>query len=268
MKIKTLNKSEIPGLNTLPPLNWGFDYEQFLNEYIDEEYFHAFVMIHDDQIIGAGNAFMKDKIGWLANIIVSEPYRGKGLGFQMTKFLVDHLISIGCETRLLIATPLGASVYQKVGFRKISEYHCFDSETALNFPTSNSIRKLADDDLVEVYKLDQEVNSENRSLLIGKYYSDGLGYFNSKNELLGFYLPNFSRGLIISKDEKAGIELLKLKHSKIGMRTMLPAENKEGIEFLERAGLKKGEKLVRMLFGKDNHWDPQFIYSYASGYCG
>jgi hypothetical protein len=186
----------------------------------------------------------------------------------MTKFLVDHLISIGCETRLLIATPLGASVYQKVGFRKISEYHCFDSETALNFPTSNSIRKLADDDLVEVYKLDQEVNSENRSLLIGKYYSDGLVYFNSKNELLGFYLPNFSRGLIISKDEKAGIELLKLKHSKIGMRTMLPAENKEGIEFLERAGLKKGEKLVRMLFGKDNHWDPQFIYSYASGYCG
>ena len=186
----------------------------------------------------------------------------------MTKFLVDYLISIGCETQILIATPLGAPVYHKAGFRKISEYHCFDSDTKINYPVSKSIRLLTDDDMAEVYKMDLEVNSENRTHLIRKYSSNGLGYLNSENKLQGYYLPDFSRGLIISKDEKAGIELLKLKHSKIGMRTMLPAENKEGIEFLARTGLKKGEKLIRMLLGKNNNWNPQHIYSYASGYCG
>ena len=268
MRIKILNKSDIPGLNKLPPVDWTFDYEQFLNDYILEDYFHAFVMIQDDQIIGTGNAFIKNKIAWLANIIIDEKHRRKGLGFQMTKFLVDYLISIGCETQLLIATPLGAPVYQKVGFRKTSEYHCFDSDTKLNYSDSKSIRLLTGDDLDQVIKLDQEVNAENRAHLIGKYYSNGLGYFNSENKLQGFYLPDFSRGLALAKDKTAGIELLKIKHSKIGMRTMLPVENKEGIEFLESAGLKKGEKLVRMLLGKDNNWNPQYIYSYASGYCG
>ncbi|MFT4536551.1 MAG: GNAT superfamily N-acetyltransferase [Saprospiraceae bacterium] len=266
--IQILTKSDIPGLNTLPPIDWEFDFEQFLYDYIDEDYFHAFVMIQDGQIVGTGNAFMKNKVAWLANIIIDANYRRKGLGFKMTKHLVDYLISIGCETQILIASSLGKPVYNKVGFRKVSEYHCFDSDTNISFPISKPIRLLIAEDLAEVNKLDQEINSENRAHLIGKYYSNGLGYFNSENKLQGFYLPDFSRGLVLAKDKTAGIELLKLKHSKTGMRTMLPAENKEGIEFLERAGLKKGEKHVRMLLGKNNNWNPQYIYSYASGYCG
>ena len=52
------------------------------------------------------------------------------------------------------------------------------------------------------------------------------------------------------------------------MRTLLPIENKDGINFLENSGLKKGTSCVRMALGKENKWKPNYIYSYGSGYCG
>jgi hypothetical protein len=45
-------------------------------------------------------------------------------------------------------------------------------------------------------------------------------------------------------------------------------ENQEGINFLEKQGLKKGAKCSRMILGKQNRWNPQYIFSYGGGYCG
>jgi GNAT superfamily N-acetyltransferase len=266
--IRELIESEINGLNDLPPTDWEFDYENFLKDYLTADYFYAFVMIQDEKIIGTGNVFLKASIGWLANIIVDEKYRGKGLGFKMTTFLVEFLKSKGCETQLLIATELGEPVYQKVGFRKFTDYQSFETETDYDLNSTNSIRGLEHSDLKNIYELDREANGENRTHFIDKYYETGLGYFNDENELLGVYLPDFGRGLVLARDEQAGIELLKLKHSKKGKRTLLPIDNLAGIDFFEKMGLKKGDKCSRMILGKENKWKPEYIYSYGSGYCG
>ncbi len=265
--IRELVESDIPGLNNLPPLEWKFDYETFVKGFIKDDFFHAFVLIQGGQIVGTGNVLLKEKVGWLGNIIVDENYRGKGLGYEMTKFLVDFLNDKGCETQLLIATELGEPIYQKVGFRKLTEYQSYDSEEGLDFKQSDSIRELKDSDLESIYKLDRDANGEDRTHLINKYYGSGFGYFNN-NELRGFYLPNFGRGLVLSKDENAGIELLKLKHSKKGMRTLLPVDNVDGINFFDRNGLNKGGTCSKMILGKENNWNPTYIYSYGSGYCG
>ncbi len=140
--IRELKKSEIRGLNNLTPTDWKYDYEEFLTGYLNEDFFHAFVMIQDDAIIGTGNVLVKDKIGWLANIIIIDKFRGKGLGFKMTEYLVNFLNDKGCETQLLIATELGESVYQKAGFKKITEYQRFDSDKQIDFTLTNSIRPL------------------------------------------------------------------------------------------------------------------------------
>jgi len=266
--IREVKKSEIEGLNNLPPADWKFDYETLLHEFINDDFFYAFIQIRDGKIVGTGNVFLKEKIGWLANIMVDKNYRGKGLGYEMTKFLVDFLANKKCETQLLIATDLGEAVYRKVGFRKLTEYQCFDSEVEVDYSYTSSIRELKKSDLDSVYNLDQDANGENRMHLIDKYYENGLGYFNSDNELLGFYLPEFGRGLVLCRDEQAGVELLKLKHSKKGKRTLLPIENQNGINLLENCGLKKGDKCSRMILGKENKWNPKYIYSYGSGYCG
>ncbi len=266
--IREIRYSDIEGLNNLPPSEWKFDYEALIRDFIKEDFFYAFTQVHDNKIVGTGNVFLKGKIGWLGNIMVDKDCRGKGFGYLMTKFLVDFLENKGCETQLLIATELGEAVYRKLGFKKMTEYLSFESkvDNELSFP--NSVRKLELSDLESVSKLDLDTNSEDRIHLIQKFYTNGVGYFNDQNELLGFYLPEFGRGLIISKDKQAGIELIKLKHSKKGKRTLLPVENQIGIEQLENMGLWKGEKSSRMILGKENKWIPSNIYSYGSGYCG
>lgn len=266
--IRVLKKSDINGLNKLAPVDWNLDYEDFLNFFMKEDYFHAFVMTKDDEIVGTGNVFYKNKIGWLANIIVVKEFRGNGFGTKMTQFLVDFLNDKGCETQLLIATELGEPVYQKIGFSKLTTYHCFDTEKGYDFECSNSIRALKPADLDHLCELDYEANGEDRKHLIIKYYLSGFGYFTADNELIGCYLPGFERGLVLAKDQEVGLELLKLKHSEKGRRTLLPAENEAGIKFLEDSGFKKGDKCSKMVLGKQNKWMPTYVYSYASGYCG
>ena len=266
--IRKLKKTDIEGLNKLPPIDWNFDYELFLDDFLRDDFFHAFVLIQHEKIVGTGNVLIKNNIGWLANIIVNGEYRGKGLGYKMTKFLVEFLEDNHCETKLLIATELGKPVYQKLGFREVTEYLCFDSVADTKYTVPNAVRELTNSDLESVYKLDREANGENRKHLIDKFYNHGLGYFSDNDELLGCFLPNFGRGLILSRHSQAGIELLRIKHSKKGKRTLLPVENQNAIDALIMSGFKRGNKCSKMILGKENTWNPEYIYSYGSGYCG
>lgn len=266
--IRAIKESDIKGLNFLPPAAWKLDYETFLKGFLNDKFFYAFIQIRDGKIVGTGNILLREKIGWLGNIMVDKNCRGQGLGYEMTKFLVDFLKEKKCETQLLIATALGEPIYRKLGFRKLTEYQSFDSETDLDYPAVTAIRELKNSDLESVYGLDREANGENRTHLIDRACHHGLGYFNSTEELLGFYLPEFGRGLVLSRDEEAGLELLKLKHTRQGKRTLIPIENQKGINLLEQIGLKKGPASARMILGKEIEWHPGFIFSYGSGYCG
>ena len=266
--IRALKKTDIAGLNSLPPTDWNFNYECFLKEFLATNFFYAFVLIQNEKIVGTGNVLIKGKLGWLANIIVDNKYRGEGFGSKITKYLVEFLNSKGCETQLLIATDLGEPVYKKIGFKKLTEYRCFLTEKDNGVVYSNAIRKLVPSDLEDLVKMDRDANDEDREHLISKYYKTGFGYFNNDNKLLGFYLPDFGRGLVISKQKKAGIELLKLKHAQKGKKTLIPIENLDGIRFFENSGLKEGLKCSRMVLGKENDWNPECIYSYGGGHCG
>jgi GNAT superfamily N-acetyltransferase len=266
--IREIKESDIAGLNNLVPADWKFDYETFLRDFINDEFFYAFIKIKDNRIIGTGNIFFKEKVSWLANIMIDEKYRNQGVGYEITTFLVAFLANKKCDTHVLIATEMGESLYKKVGFKKVTVYQSYESEVDINYILPNSIRALKNSDLESVYKLDQDTNEENRTHLIDKYYQPGFGYFNSNNELQGFFLPKFGRGLVLSRGEQGGVELLKLKHTIKGNRTLLPIENKKGIIFLEKYGLKRGYKCSRMILGKEIKWNPAFIYSYGSGYCG
>jgi len=254
--IKELKKTDISGLNRLAPEEWKFDYERFLNHFLEDDFFFPFVMVRDNKIIGTGNVFLKEKIGWLANIIIDKEYRCKGLGYKMTKYLTDFLQNMGCETQLLLATELGEPVYKKMGFRKLTDYQSFESVFDMKYHWNEQIRKLDASDKERVYELDLMANGENRKHLIDKFYQDGLGFF-SNNELIGFYLPNFGRGLVISKEKQAGKELLRLKHSNKGKRTFIPIENQEALNFFEENGIEKGYKCSRMILGKENQWKPE-----------
>ncbi len=266
--VRKLDKSDVSGLNSLPPKDWNFDYEAFLEMYLTKDYFHPFVLVLDEKVIGTGNVFIRGSVGWLAHIIVDEKYRGRGLGSEMTTFLVNFLKELKCETMLLIATELGEPVYRKVGFRKLSDYYRFDTTESEEFKLSPEIQRLSEENIQEVCELDAIINGENRAHLISTYVEGGYGCFDTDGELTGFYLPNFGRGLVLAKNRECGLKLLEQKHAQKGARTFLPQENQAAISFLRSLGLKEGTKSCKMILGKQNTWHPELIYSYGSGFCG
>lgn len=266
--IRALEISDIERLTSLKPLDWDFDFAAFVHHYIDDDFYYAFVLLEGGSVVGTGSAFVQGSTGWLANIIVHKNHRGKGYGRAMTEFLVEFMTKKGCETHLLIATDLGAPVYRRIGFQKVSEYLCFDFTLTGYQGPPNSIRRLQASDLEAVYQLDRAATDEDRLHLLNKYYDTALGYFGDTNDLLGFYLPDFARGLVVATTENAGIALLQLKHSRAGQRTMIPVKNKAGLAYLETVSQKTNVTALRMTLGKANKWKPTTIYSYAGGYCG
>ena len=107
-----------------------------------------------------------------------------------------------------------------------------------------------------------------KSLVRQEYYRNGFGFYNQKNELQGFFLPEFGSGLVLSRNNRAGVELLRLKHSKKGKRTRIPVNNQAGITVLKSLNLRQGDNYTRMTLGKEIRWNPEFIYSFGGGYCG
>jgi GNAT superfamily N-acetyltransferase len=51
--------------------------------------------------------------------------RGQGIGRWITASAIDFFIARGCNEFVLHATPLGYSVYQKLGFEHCCDYGIF-----------------------------------------------------------------------------------------------------------------------------------------------
>ena len=263
-----ITKSNLSGLNSLPPTEWKFDYESFVKERLNEDYYFPFLISIDDSVVGSGNVLQNGKIGWLANIFVSTNYRGRGLGVKITQFLIDFLNKRECETQLLIATEMGEGVYQKLGFRRTATYQGYQSKSNTHHKMNENIRQLQESNIQSLLVLDQEINGEDRSHFLLNNYESGLGYFDKNGELIGVYLPDFGRGLVLAKNEDAGIELLKIKHSEKDKVSYIPVENKVANDFLKSNNTQQLENFSRMILGKENNWNPKYIYSFGSGYSG
>ena len=264
--IRALQSSDISGLNSFPPSEWDFDFESFLMKFMKKDYFQAFVMYKEDKIVAVGNVLVNDNIGWLGNIIIHKQYRGTGLGSEMTKFLVDYLLEKGCNSILLIATELGKSVYKKIGFEEICDYCYFEAVADVDILTTKSIRQLVEEDVNDVLELDKAATGEKRKYLIEAFVSTGFGFFRDEM-LVGFYLPDYGRGLIVSEDTDAGLALLSMKHAKKGSRSLLPIDNKEATDFLLKSGNIQGDKCTKMILGQTPAWFPEHIFAIGSGFC-
>jgi GNAT superfamily N-acetyltransferase len=267
MSISLLKMEDIPLIKDFPPSDWKFNYQQFLNLHLGQSYFYPVVYRCAGEIIGTGNAIINGAIGWLANIIVSESHRNRGIGTVITQHLMDYLKAKKCTTQLLIATELGEPVYRKLGFRKISTYCFFRIETPLEAQDDHHLLKAKKTDIREILNIDRQILADDRAYLITRCYENGWIY--KKNErLIGYYLPNMGRGPVVATDTEAGLLLLRLKHSEAERRTAVPEENREAIAYMHKTGFEHFNDCARMILGREVPWQPNRIFSYSHGYCG
>ena len=123
--IETLLVKDLKYISTLTPDGW-YDVTPLYEMNLNQDYFFPIKLIVENKVIGVGELIINDKNGWLGNIIVSKEFRNQGLGKKLTKRLIEIANANDCESIYLLATPLGKTVYQKLGFQEKGKYLFFE----------------------------------------------------------------------------------------------------------------------------------------------
>jgi hypothetical protein len=269
MKIQfgEIANSDLNEIRKLQPEGWT-DIVPEYELYVRKKFCFPIKAMLDNEMVGIGTLIVFESTAWLAHIIVDINHRNSGIGFQITEKLINDGTDKSAETFLLIATELGFPVYKKFGFSAVSAYSFLkrekpwrDSLLSPNiFPYENSFES-------KIYELDEKISAENRRALLTDFLKNALIYIKD-NSLQGFYLPHLGEGLILASTTEAGLELMKIKYSKVD-KAVLPGQNHAGTDFLKQNGFTLSDaKGTRMILGKEMEWKPTEIFSRIGGNYG
>ncbi len=270
IKIRLLEKEDIPHVIQLPPKEWNSDLDILISKHFNEDYFYFIIAETNNEIAGIAHNIVFGKTSWLGHIIVKPELKRKGIGKKLTEKLISNNTDIGCTTQILIATEEGEKLYNKLGFKTESRYKFFKPTRNYNVnPDISCINKNNKNNITDFFGLDHKATNEDRNSFTEKYLKNGKVYVNQRNNRAeGFFLPEFSEGSVIAKTKEAGLELMKLKLLDKPDKIVVPEDNKTVIKFLKETGFEEYENAPRMILGEDLIWKPEYIYCRAAGYCG
>ena len=267
MNFEIIQEQDLEKIRELQPEGWG-DIIQDFKFYIQSPVCYPIQTKINDKIVGVGTSISFVTTSWLAHIIVDNDFRNKGIGSHIVNELMEKLKKDSILSISLIATELGQPIYEKAGFRAVTDYTFLKREKVWEQNNNcNQIVLFQEKYSPMVYSLDKKISGEDRKILLQDYLFDSVLYIEN-NEVLGYYIPSLKEGLIFAETEVAGIELMKIKYSKID-KAVLPIDNEVGIEFLKQNGFVEiNKKGTRMICGENINWSPKKIYSRIGGNFG
>ena len=261
----------IPGdlshIASLRPPRWSTSPDDFIRTHYGKPYFRGFALRHENTACAIGCLLMFGTSAWLAQIIVHNGFRLKGMGTAITRHLIETAHNEGISTISLIATDDGHPLYTKLGFRDVMPYLFLAGPQLQRPETTDAIRPILKDDFDAVLDLDRLVMSEDRSNIISSFLDRGYSYHENGN-ITGFFLPEAGDGIIIALNPRAGTDLLEFKHSGKQCTSVIPEKNINAIDYLLNAGFTCSLKAMRMVSGDDTRWKPGNIYCRMAGYSG
>jgi GNAT superfamily N-acetyltransferase len=221
----------------------------------------CFIALDDSEKIGIITTISFDKVGWIGNVIVNHKYRSKGIGSLLMKHAMNYLIGKSVTTIGLYSYPETVSFYERLGFKKNSNFFRLVGHCSTGHPYSKTPKRMFESDLLEVINLDKLCFHGFREKLLRHIFmnSRDLCYVSRGNEqLVGFIMADFYRREIgpwacqVDYNEET-INLLQAVLNKLaGMEVHIgvPEKKQEILDKLQEMEFKKKFKVVRMYYGE------------------
>lgn len=92
---------------------------------LDDDRCAWFVGYLDGDLAACGQLLHTEDTAGVYSIGVREQFRRRGLGTAITTAALVAGRELGCATGVLQASPMGAPVYDRMGFDTVTQYHCF-----------------------------------------------------------------------------------------------------------------------------------------------
>lgn len=249
------------------PPQWG-DLAPRFEYFLASDFCFPLKITLDNQMVAIGASIKHLDTAWLACIITHPEHRGKGLGYQITKKLIETIDRLHFQTIYLIATDLGFPVYQKLGFELEGEYSHLKRVVNENIsnPSSNLILNFSEEYRQAIYNLDKLVSGENREAILAENIQWAKLYITG-NQLLGFYMPSLGDGLIVAQSNEAGLALSTLRLETKNY-AIVPNDNTLIINHLLENGFEKVLRSRRMFLGKKRPNQLHNLYHRINGQLG
>jgi GNAT superfamily N-acetyltransferase len=266
MKVDTFTSTDLESLPDLQPDGWG-DITPSYEYYTRSSFCFPIKITSDNKLVGIGTTIIHKDVAWLAHIIVHKEYRKQGIGKLVTETLVNRLKSTDCKTIYLLATDLGAPVYEKVGFETETEYLFFKDITIKEkWEVPAAIQHYEEKFREQIAVLDKATSGEDRLFHLEEHLQKGF-VCGDNGTLKGFYLPSFGDGLIVAGDSSAGLALLKF-HLASGDMAVFPKDNLIATTYLYENGNKEVSTGKRMRLGEKRPVKFDNIYNRIGGNLG
>lgn len=251
--------------------------EQYFAWAVGRPEIRLFVVEDEAGIAATGSAAANGRVGWVGVIFVRPDRRGSGLGGTMTRTVIADLEERGCRTQVLIASPAGRPIYERLGFAVVDRqirYHApgMGTEQPWRDPRLRAFRP---DDLGAIVGLDQAATGEDRSSALTSLATpDGTWVtVDGGDRPTGFFLrPPWRGGAVIAPDPDDGLRLLELRRRQAPLDGQagagVLASNTVGRTRLRAAGWSEEVANVRMVRGEPLRWNPTAIWGQLNGALG
>ncbi|MDA0181998.1 GNAT family N-acetyltransferase [Solirubrobacter phytolaccae] len=213
----------------------------------------------DGAVVGTAASVGFGPTAWLGGVTVAPQARGNGLGRQLTEAAIDALGER--ETILLLATPMGQPVYEKLGFEVEGTYRVFSSGSRRPEKTVE-LRDVTPDDHDAIRALDRRATGEDRSLAIDASLEGAKATPDLKAVALNPPWP----ALPIIGDPQAATTLL-TSLIEPGLRIAVPDENTDAVNLLRLLG-REQRTVARMRRGPAVDWRPDEVWGVFSLFFG
>jgi GNAT superfamily N-acetyltransferase len=266
--IKPFTIADVDRIAGLQPEGWE-DIMEFFRFYVEAPFCLPLKLEDADRVLAVGNLILHAGTGWLAHIIVAREQRRQGLGAAITRELMATAEGHGRTTLLLIATAMGAPLYERLGFRRSCDYTFYEARGRIDTPVPPLVRPLEPPDVPAILALDRRATGEDRrQLLASGGWRGWIHEGPDRGELRGYYLPDLGEGTIVAQDADAGAALMAVRLATTGTRPVVPAGNVVAHDVLLKAGFKVQSSAPRMVRHGDDPLVPGMIFNRVGGHAG
>lgn len=215
------------------------------------------------KIFGLGGIFLFEKVCSFGYMAVLKEYRGKGMGTDIFRNLLDISNKMNCETMILYASKLGEPIYKKFGFKRRFYGEMYKlAVQSLELGTVPKEIKILSTVPEWVVILDKNAMGFDRTNYLNLRVKLGCKILAIENEGYGL-LANKRLGPLIARNMEIAQQIIK-KAIQLGADHLIIAEHQYlSKEFFKTIMFRKMENRgsVKMVFGKNIPKKLELLYA-------
>jgi GNAT superfamily N-acetyltransferase len=223
----------------------------------------CFMLLHGSERAGVTTCVSYGRVGWFGNLVVGEAFRRRGAGAFLVRHAITYLKGVGVETVGLYAYPHLIGFYGQFGFKADVDFLVFQGKAVSAVAGETwQLRRAKKQDIPALIDFDSGCFGACRRKLLEPMLrdEDNLCYMAvDEHGITGYcaatvYAKAAGIGPLMCRRNRGGaaVALLQAVLGSVGNREVficVPAEEKNLLEMLSKAGLQEKFCVTRMFLG-------------------